>query len=328
MANPVFETYGTKGIRENLSDIIYNISPTDTPFISNVGKGSTKSTYTEWQVDDLAAAADTPVAEGATAPAAVSATTTRVGNYTQIASKTVSVSGSNEAADAAGRASEMAYQLAKKGMELKRDMEKTLVGTDKAQVAGVAGGTARQLASVTSWLGTNCSQGAAIADDTSTAEVDETTAKPTGDGTDIAQAGSARDLTDTILNQAIEDVWVAGGDPSILMCGAKQKAAITGFSGNTSDSRKFTNAEAKKYINAVDVYVSDYGELNVVPNRLMQNDIVLILQPDMWSVDYYRDFQTTDLAKTGDFESKQLLVEYTLCSKNEAASGVVRDLNV
>ena len=97
MANPVFETYGTKGIRENLSDIIYNISPTDTPFISNVGKGSTKSTYAEWQVDDLAAAADTPVAEGATAPAAVSATTTRVGNYTQIASKTVSVSGSNEA---------------------------------------------------------------------------------------------------------------------------------------------------------------------------------------------------------------------------------------
>lgn len=321
MANPVFETYGTKGIRENLSDIIYNISPTDTPFISNVGKGSTKSTYTEWQVDDLAAAADTPVAEGATAPAAVSATTTRVGNYTQIASKTVSVSGSNEAADAAGRASEMAYQLAKKGMELKRDMEKTLVGTDKAQVAGAAGGTARQLSSVTSWLGTNCSQGAA-------AGTDPDTAPPTGDGTDIAVAGTDRDLSDTILNQAIEDVWVAGGDPSILMCGAKQKAAITGFDGNTANSRKFTDAEAKKYINAVDVYVSDYGELNVVPNRLMQNDIVLILQPDMWSVDYYRDFQTTDLAKTGDFESKQLLVEYTLCSKNEAASGVVRDLNV
>ena len=320
MANPVFTTYGTKGIRENLSDIIYNISPTDTPFISNVGKGSTKGTYAEWQVDSLTAAADTPVVEGADAPAAASATTTRVGNYTQIASKTVSVSGSNEAADAAGRASEMAYQLAKKGMELKRDMEKTLVGTDKAQVAGDAT-TARQLASVTSWLGTNCSQGAA-------AGTDPDTAPPTGDGTDIAVAGSDRDLTADILNQAIEDVWVAGGDPSILMCGAKQKAAITGFEGNTNTSRKFTDAESKKYINAVDVYVSDYGELNVVPNRLMQNDIVLILQPDMWSVDYYRDFQTTDLAKTGDFESKQLLVEYTLCSKNEAASGVVRDLNV
>ena len=240
------------------------------------------------------------------------------------ADKTVSVSGSNEAADAAGRASEMAYQLAKKGMELKRDMEKTLVGTDKAQVAGAAGGTARQLSSVTSWLATNCSVGAGgLAPNDG-----ESTPAVVKDGTGTYTAGTDRALTDDILNQAIEDVWVAGGDPSILMCGAKQKAAITGFDGNTSNSRKFTDAEAKKYINAVDVYVSDYGELNVVPNRLMQNDIVLILQPDMWSVDYYRDFQTTDLAKTGDFESKQLLVEYTLCSKNEAASGVVRDLSV
>ena len=314
MANPVFETYGTKGIRENLSDIIYNISPTDTPFISNVGKGSTKSTYTEWQVDDLAAAADTPVAEGATAPAAVSATTTRVGNYTQIASKTVSVSGSNEAADAAGRASQMAYQLAKKGMELKRDMEKTLVGTDKAQVAGAAGGTARELGSVTSWIGTNCSVGAT------------TGAVPTGDGTDIATSGDARPLTDTLLNGVIEDIWQAGGNPSMIMCGAFQKSKITGFEGNTNTARKFTDAESKKFINAVDVYVSDYGELNVVPNRLMLTDTLLVLQPDMWSVDTYRDFQTKDLAVTGDFESKQLLVEYTLTSKNEAASGAIRDL--
>ena len=319
MANPVFTTYGTTGIREDLSDIIYNISPTDTPFISNVGKGTTKGTYTEWQVDSLTAAADTPVVEGADAPAAASAATTRVGNYTQIASKTVKVSGSNEASDSAGRASEMAYQLAKKGMEMKRDMEKTLVGTDKAQVAGDAT-TARQLASVTSWLGTNCSQGAA-------AGTDPDTAPPSGDGTDIAVAGTERALTDTILNGLIEDVWESGGDPSIIMCGAFQKSKITGFTGNTSVARKFTDAESKKYINAVDVYVSDYGELNVVPNRLMMNDIVLVLQPDMWSVDYYRDFQTKDLAVTGDFESKQLLAEYTLCSKNEAASGVVRDLS-
>ena len=125
MANPVFETYGTVGIREDLADIIYNIAPTDTPFMSNVGKGSASGTYHEWQTDDLTAAADNKVAEGAAAPAAESVATARVGNYTQIASKTVSVTGSNEAADAAGRASQMAYQLAKKGMELKRDMEKT-----------------------------------------------------------------------------------------------------------------------------------------------------------------------------------------------------------
>ena len=314
MANPTFETYGTKGIREDLADIIYNIAPTDTPFMSNVGKGSSAGTYHEWQTDDLTAAADNKVAEGVAAPAAESVATTRVGNYTQIASKTVSVTGSNEAADAAGRASQMAYQLAKKGMELKRDMEKTLVGTDKAQVAGAAGGTARELGSVTSWIGTNCSVGATAG------------AAPTGNGTDIATSGDARVLTDTILNGVIEDVWQSGGNPSMIMCGAFQKSKITGFTGNTATSRKFTDAEAKKFINAVDVYVSDYGELNVVPNRLMLTDTLLVLQPDMWSVDTYRDFQTKDLAVTGDFESKQLLVEYTLTSKNEAASGAIRDL--
>jgi len=323
MANTTFETYGTVGIREDLADIIYNIAPTDTPFMSNVGKGSASGTYHEWQTDDLSAATDNKVAEGVAAPAAESSATTRVGNYTQIATKTVSVSGSNEVADAAGRASQMAYQLAKKGMELKRDMEKTLVGTDKAQSAGVAAtGTQapRELGSVTSWIGTNCLQGAVIAD--------PATAAPTGNGTDIAVAGTSRDLTSDLLNEVIEDVWTSGGNPSMIMCGAFQKSKITGFTGNTNTARKFTDAESKKFINAVDVYVSDYGELNVVPNRLMLNDTLLVLQPDMWSVDTYRDFQTKDLAVTGDFESKQLLVEYTLTSKNEAASGAIRDLSV
>lgn len=312
MANPVFETYGTKGIREDLADIIYNIAPTDTPFMSNVGKGTASGTYHEWQTDDLTAAADNKVAEGAAAPAAESVASVRVGNYTQIASKTVSVSGSNEAADAAGRASQMAYQLAKKGMELKRDMEKTLVGTDKAQVAGAAAGTARELASVTSWLGTNCSFGSGGD-------------APEGNGTDIGAAGTDRDFTEALLTGVVEDCWVQGGTPSIIMCNAFQKAKITAFTGNAT---RYKDVGDKTIVNAVDVYVSDYGELAVVPNRFMLNETVLVLQPDMFSVDTYRDFQTNDIAKTGDFESKQLLVEYTLTSKNEAASGAIRDLNV
>lgn len=312
MANPVFETYGTKGIREDLADIIYNIAPTDTPFMSNVGKGTASGTYHEWQTDDLTAAADNKVAEGAAAPAAESVASVRVGNYTQIASKTVSVSGSNEAADAAGRASQMAYQLAKKGMELKRDMEKTLVGTDKAQVAGAAAGTARELASVTSWLGTNCSFGSGGD-------------APEGNGTDIGAAGTDRDFTEALLTGVVEDCWVQGGTPSIIMCNAFQKAKITAFTGNAT---RYKDVGDKTIVNAVDVYVSDYGELAVVPNRFMLNETVLVMQPDMFSVDTYRDFQTNDIAKTGDFESKQLLVEYTLTSKNEAASGAIRDLNV
>lgn len=323
MSNPVFTTYGTKGIREDLSDIIYNISPTDTPFISNVGKGTAKGTYTEWQVDSLSAASDNKHAEGAVAPGAASEATQRVGNYTQIATKVATVSGSNEVADAAGRNSEMAYQLAKAGMELKRDMEKTLVGTDKAQSSGAVNLT-RETASVYSWLATNCSVG------TNGVAPNDGASPPVvkNDGTETYTAGSDRDLTDTVLDGLIQSIWTEGGNPSVIMCGAAQKAKITAFTGNTATSRKFTDAESKKFINAVDVYVSDYGELNVVPNRLMLTDAVLVLQPDMWSVDYYRDFFTKDLPVAADAESKQIIVEYTLCSKNEAASGQIRDLNV
>jgi len=312
MANPVFETYGSVGIREDLADIIYNIAPTETPFMSNIGKGSSKGTYHEWQVDDLAAAANNFAAEGAVAPAADSVASTRVGNYTQISTKTVSVSGSNDAADSADRASEMAYQLAKKGMELKRDMEVAFVGVDQAKVAGAAGGTARQLASVTSWLATNDNLGAGGT-------------SSSGDGTDVYSAGTDRDLTEDLLTDVVEKCWVSGGSPTIIMANAFQKRAITGFTGNAT---RYKDVGDKTIVNAVDVYVSDYGELTVVPNRFMQTDTVLVIQPDMWSVDTYRDFQTIDLAKVGDSEQKQLLAEYTLKCNNEAASGAIRDLNI
>lgn len=305
----VYKTYDAVGIREDLADIIYNISPTDTPFMSNVGKGSTSGTYYEWQVDSLATAADNKVIEGADAPAASAASSTRVGNYTQIASKTVSVSGSNEASDAAGRASEMAYQMAKVGLELKRDMEFSLVGVDKAQAAG-SGSAARELGSVYSWLGTNCLVGA-------------NGAAPTGDGTDTYTAGTDRDFTEDLLTEVVEDIWEQGGNPSVIMCGAARKAELTDFTGTAN---QYKSVDPKTIVNAVDIYVSDYGELTVVPNRHMLTDAVVVLQPDMFSVDFYRDFQTVDLAKTGDADSKQMLVEYTLCSKNEAASGVIRDV--
>jgi hypothetical protein len=305
----VYKTYDAVGIREDLADIIYNISPTDTPFMSNVGKGSTSGTYYEWQVDSLATAADNKVIEGADAPAASAASSTRVGNYTQIASKTVSVSGSNEASDAAGRASEMAYQMAKVGLELKRDMEFSLVGVDKAQAAG-SGSAARELGSVYSWLGTNCLVGA-------------NGAAPTGDGTDTYTAGTDRDFTEDLLTEVVEDIWEQGGNPSVIMCGAARKAELTDFTGTAN---QYKSVDPKTVVNAVDIYVSDYGELTVVPNRHMLTDAVVVLQPDMFSVDFYRDFQTVDLAKTGDADSKQMLVEYTLCSKNEAASGVIRDV--
>lgn len=305
-----FQTYSAVGVREDLADIIYNISPTETPFISNVGKGSAKSTYHEWQIDSLDAAADNKAVEGDDAGAGAITPTVRVGNYTQIASKTISLSGSNQVTDAAGRASEMAYQLAKRGQELKRDMEVTLVGTNKGQASG-SSGTARELGSVQSWLATNVNLGSGGA-------------APDGDGTDARTAGTNRTFTEDMLNDVITKTWVSGGMPSVIMCNAGQKAKITAFTGNAT---KYKEVNDKTVINAVDVYVSDYGDLSVVPNRFMDTSVVLVLQPDMWSVDYYRDFQTHDLAKTGDSDKKQILVEYTLASKQEAASGIIADLS-
>jgi hypothetical protein len=309
-----FETYDAVGIREDLSDIIYNISPTDTPFISNVGKGTAKGTFHEWQVDSLAAASDNAAVEGDDATGVALTPTTRVGNYTQISTKTIIISGSDLVADNAGRASEMAYQLAKKGMEMKRDMETTLVGTNKGRAAG-SSGTARELGSVLSWIATNTNFKTGGT---------PSGANPTGDGTDArVDDETPRAFLESMLTDVIDQCWVSGGNPTMIMTNSFNKRAITGFTGNAT---KYKEVDDKKIVNAVDIYESDYGQLMVVPNRFMRQSDVLLLEPDMWSVDYYRDFQTTDLARTGDSEKKQMIVEYTLVSKQEAANGGIFDL--
>jgi hypothetical protein len=203
----------------------------------------------------------------------------------------------------------MAYEIAKKGQELKRDMEVGLVGTNKARAAG-SSGVARQYGSILSWLATNQDKAAG-----GTA--------PAGNGTNTRTAGTARAFTESMLTNVIDQIFLSGGNPSMILTNTKQKRVITGFTGNAT---KFKEVDDKKVINAVDVYVSDYGELMVVPDRFMRQSEIFILDKDMWSVDYYRDFQTQDLAITGDSVRKQMLVEYTLTSKQQAASGIVCDL--
>jgi hypothetical protein len=296
-------------IKDDLADIIYNIAPTETPFMSNVGKGKATGTFHEWQIDTLDTAADSAAIEGDDATNVAIVASTRVGNYTQINTKTVQVSGSDMVSDNAGMGPRMAYEMAKKGQELKRDMEVGLIGTNKARAAG-SSGVARQYGSILSWLATNqdkASGGTA----------------PTGNGTNTRTAGTARAFTESMLTNVIDQIFLSGGNPSMILTNTKQKRVITGFTGNAT---KFKDVDDKKVVNAVDVYVSDYGELMVVPDRFMRQSEIFILDKDMWSVDYYRDFQTHDLAKTGDSERKQMLVEYTLTSKQQAASGIVCDL--
>jgi len=314
-----FDTYLSEGIREDLTDVIYNIAPTDTPFVSNVGSGSSEGTYHEWQKDTLAAPEDSPVAEGADAAPAAVIPTVRLGNYCQIQEKSFVISGSDQKANNAGRGVEMAYQEAKKGLELRKDIEFACVNSNKGSSlgAGNAGGSpsARITGTVKAWIATNTDLGA------------NEGADPTGDGTDgrTDETTLLRTFTEGLLTNVIDSIYLNGGTPDMIMAPTQQKRILsTSFRGSADENKM--DASAKKIINAVDFYETDYGTLSVVPNRYMRQREVYVLDSDMWSVDYYRPFFTHDLAKTGDNEKKQMLVEWTLTSKEEASSGGIFDL--
>jgi hypothetical protein len=311
MAQPTntFDTYDSVGEREDLSDVIYSISPTDTPFLSSAAKTKATAVLHEWQTDSLASAVtNNAVIEGDEATLDASTATTRLSNSTQIMDKTVVITGTQESVDKAGRASELAYQIAKRAKELKRDMEATITG-NIAEVAGNSS-TARKMGTLGSWVTTNddlASDGASGA----------------GAGNAAHTDGTQRAFTESQLKSVIKSVWNAGGDPSMIMVGPFNKQKLSGFTGNST--RFDAGADATLYT-SVDVYASDFGQLQVVPNRFSRDRDAYVLDMEYWGIAFLRDFSMHELAKTGDSEKRQLLVEATLESRNEAASGLVADL--
>ena len=314
MAQPtnLFDTFETVGIREDLVDVIYNISPEDTPILSAIPRTAAKSTKHEWQLDALATPATNAVIEGDDATIDATTATTRAFNYCQISDKVIALSGTQSSVDAAGRADEMAYQIAKKSKELKKDMEFALIkGT--VQEAGDAT-DARDLGSLPTWIKTNGDAGTSGS-------------LSTGSGTDLPNSGTDRDLTETILKTVILEVYTSGGDLDLLVVPPSVKQVISGFNANTT---RFGPADKRVEYAAIDVYSSDFGDIQVVPNRVMattDEKLCFLLQSDMAAAAYLRDFQIGDLAKTGDSEKKQLLVEWTLEMRNEAAHGIILDIN-
>jgi hypothetical protein len=316
-----FDTFAAKGIRESLSNVIYNISPEETPFMSNIGRENVKNTYFEWQTDSLAAASTTNAQiEGDDVSSFDSTSaTTRVGNYTQISNKTVLISGTLEAVDKAGRRSELAYQLAKRSAEIKRDMESTML-TNQAASAGSAGvSTAlRKTGSLLAFLKTNTDKG--------TGGVDPVyTSSPSATRTD-ATAANLRTFTEAILKTVIQKVWASGGSPKLLMVGPVNKARVSGFTGIAEIRREVTGNRQATIIGAADVYVSDFGSVSVVPNRFQRERDAFVLDPEYASVAFLRPFQTVELAKTGDAEKRLITVEYGLKVNTEAAHGLAADL--
>ncbi len=310
-----FTRYSAIGIREDLSNVIYNISPEETPFISNVSRENVKNTYFEWQTDALSAASASNAAlEGDDISSFQAVTpTARVGNYTQISTKNVIISGTLEAVDKAGRRSELTYQLAKMGAELKRDMESALL----ANQAAVAGNTttARRTAGLPAWLTSNTSFGTGGADPT----VGST---PTAARTD----GTQRAFTETLLKEVVAEVWTSGGTPKMLMVGAFNKQAASAFSGIATKFRDVPAGQQAQIIGAADVYVSDFGTINIVPNRFQRARDAFVVDPEYASLAILRPIQQTELAKTGDAEKRLMLVEYGLKVSNQAAHGIVADL--
>jgi len=305
-----YQTFTTKGIREDLSNIIYNISPSDTPMMSAIGREKATNTLHEWQTDALAAASRTnKVSEGDEVSFPTLSPTVRLNNHTQISTKAAIVSGTNLAVTSAGRNNEMAYQISKSAKELKRDMESVLTH-NQAKSAGAAVNTARALGSIDSWITTNVNKAA-------------DGANPTGDGSDARTNGTQRAFNEAQLKEVVRKCYDEGGEPSMIMTGAFNKQVLSGFTGG---STRFDPAENKRLVASVDVYESDFSTLQVVPNRLQQQRSVYVLQPDMFAVAFLRDFQLADLSKTGDAEKKFMLAEYTLVSKNEKASGAIFDV--
>jgi hypothetical protein len=293
--------------------MIYSISPTDTPLMSTLAKSKATAVYHEWQTDSLAAATTAnALVEGDDAVATTASPTFRIGNYTQIVGKTIQVSGTLEAVDKAGRKSQKAYELAKASSEIKRDIE-TILFANQASTAG-SSSSARKMGTMLAWLKTNTSFGTSGAD-------------PTTAGSTTRSDGVVRTFTETILKEIIREAYISGGNPKVMYVSPIGKQKTSEFTGIAAQRYMAPGDAPTTIIGAADVYLSDFGSISIVPNRFMRTRDAVVVDPEYAALAYLRPFQTIELAKTGDSEKTQLLAELTLEMRNEAAHGIVADLN-
>ena len=310
-----FTTFDAKGIREDLSNIITNIAPEETPYMSNIRKESISNSLFEWQTDTLAAAAANKQLEGDDVTSFDSVTATvRLQNYAQISRKTIVLSATEETVNKAGRKSELAYQIAKRSSELKRDQEFTFLNGAVAAAGNTT--TARGTASLQAFIKTNVDM------QTNGANPTYTTV-PTGARSD----GNVRTFTETILKNVIQQVWTSGGVPKILMTGPVNKQRVSGFAGIASSRFNIDGgARPATIIGAADIYVSDFGNVQVVPNRFQRERDAFVIDPEYAGVVTLRPYQQIELAKTGDAEKRMLIVEYGHKVYAENAHGIAADL--
>lgn len=314
MAQPTntFDSYDAKGIREDLSDVIYDISPEETPFYTACAKAKATNTLHEWQTDALRSSADNAHIEGDDTIAEARTSTVRLNNRTQIFKNAVVIPGTDAGLNKAGRAREMAYQVLKIAKEQKLDIEKAMFA-NQAKVAGDAT-TARRMAGVPAWLTTNTNfqSGSSGAD-------------PTGDGSNArTDDGTPTAFSQTKFDSVMQSIWVQGGKPDSVYLSAFQMNVALGFTGNNNQRSNIT-AEAEKVIKHMAVYVTPWGTVEFKPTRENRARDVFVLQDDMWAVGVLRATKNEELAKTGDNEKRQVVTELTLVCRNEKSSGGIYD---
>lgn len=329
--------------REDLSDVIYMIDPTETPFVSGMKRETATNRKHEWLKDSLVSAAINFNVEGAQYGGAGATFDTRpdpdrLHTYTQIWAKNVSVTGTQEAIEHAGRDGELSYQIAKMGVEIRRDMEYQFTSmVDSTELSGVTGAVdggsvpledgsssvARLTGSLPTWITGNRLH------DGSSADPGKTNSQP--DDNDVAEPGTARAFLESYLKEAIRLAYVDGGNPTTILVDPFNKQVVSSFTGGTT---KFDTSEDRRLVTAIDVYVSDFGEHMVIPDRFLQQSSnvansgvnAYVLDMEYWALAYLRPFMLEDLAKVSDSEDRVLLAEAGLCSKQEEASAIIRDL--
>lgn len=313
-----FDKYDVVGNREDLSDMIFDVSPHETPVLSAMKKTKAKNTLHEWQTDTLAAAAMNHNIEGDDNQDADALTaTTRLNNQTAILKKKMVVSGTQEdGMDHAGVQSEMAYQEAKKMKEIKLDLEFMMIdggetnGIGNVRVTGNAT-TAREMSSIQCYVATNSSVGSLGA-------------ASSGDGSDAMTSGTDRDFTEALLTTVLQSCFTNGAEPSMLVVSAVNKGEVSDFAGG---STRYVDTNTKELIHSIDVYVGDFHTLKVVPSRNVAGEIVLALDPEYLAVAELRSLQSYDLAKTGDNYKREMVWEATLEVCTEVAHGIIGDTN-
>jgi hypothetical protein len=305
-------SYDVTTNREDLSDAVYRISPVDTPFFSAVPRAKATAVLHEWSLDTIEATNTANARlEGDALTRNTSSSPARLQNYCQISSRDATVTGTQRATNPAGIDDMLAYQMSKKSLVLRKDMEAIALG-NQGQVVGNTT-TARKLRSLNAWINGNGSRGAAGADSTAA----------TAAATDETAAG-LRTFTEAMLKDAIADAFTDGGEPTMALVGVVNKQIVSGFSGRTSQQQ----IVAKDVIlGAASIYSSDFGDIKIVPNRTQRSRDVWVIDPTKAAIAYLRSFEPQELGRQGDAVTRDIISEWTLEVRAPDAHALVADTN-